>query len=85
MASLNVSLPKTLRQYVKNQVVNSGFSTPSEYVRSLIRDDQKRKATERIEALLLAGIASGEPMDVNRAYWSKKRATLISSRRKSGR
>ena len=63
MASLNVSLPKTLRKYVEVRVKSSGFSTPSEYVRSLIREDQKRKALERIEAVLLEGIASGTPVE----------------------
>jgi antitoxin ParD1/3/4 len=83
MASLNISLPKSLREYVEGQVENDGYSTPSEYVRSLIREDQKRKAIERIEGLLLEGIASGEPVEVNRAFWKERRATLIASKRKT--
>jgi len=83
MASLNVSLPKTLRKYIESQVRSSGYSTPSEYVRTLIREDQKRKALERIEALLLEGVSSGEPIEVNQSYWDKKRVALIASRRKT--
>ena len=32
----------------------------SEYVRELIRDDEKRKAEDRLEALLLEGLESDE-------------------------
>ena len=85
MASLNVSLPKTLRKYIEDQVKSSGYSTPSEYVRSLIREDQKRKAVERIEELLLEGISSGPPVEVDQAYWDKKRAALIARQRKTRR
>jgi antitoxin ParD1/3/4 len=83
MASLNISLPKTLREYIETQVREGDFSTPSEYLRSLIREDQKRKAVGRIEALLLDGLASGEPIEVNQAFWDKKRLALTSRRRKT--
>ncbi|MBZ5607158.1 MAG: type II toxin-antitoxin system ParD family antitoxin [Acidobacteriia bacterium] len=82
MASLNVSLPKSLREYVERQVETEGYSTPSEYVRALIREDHKRMLAEKIEALLLEGIASGQTVELNRAYWKKKRSRLISNGRK---
>jgi antitoxin ParD1/3/4 len=81
MASLNISLPKTLREYIETQVREGDFSTPSEYLRSLIREDQKRKAVGRIEALLLDGLASGEPSEVDQAFWDKKRLALTSRRK----
>jgi antitoxin ParD1/3/4 len=83
MASLNISLPKALREYIESQVRQGDFSTPSEYLRSLIREDQKRKAVGRIEALLLEGLASGEPIEVNQAFWDKKQSALKSRHRKT--
>jgi antitoxin ParD1/3/4 len=59
--------------------------TPNEYSRSLIRKDQDRRVVERIEALLLEGIASGEPIEVNEAFWNKRRSALIASQRKRRR
>lgn len=44
MASLNISLPQPLKDYVEAQVKGSGYSTPSEFVRELLRQDQKRRA-----------------------------------------
>lgn len=59
MTSLNVSLPKALKDYVENQVSEGGYSTPSEYVRALIREDHKRRAQEKLEGLLVEGLDSG--------------------------
>lgn len=81
MTSLNVSLPKVLKDYVEGQVSEGGFSTPSEYVRALIREDQKRRAQEKLEALLAEGLKSGEPTAAGPGYWAAKRRALAASRR----
>jgi len=39
--------------------------------------DQKRRAQERLETLLLEGLESGEPIDVTRDYIAQKRTGLI--------
>ena len=67
--------------YIGAQVREGDYSTPSEYLRSLIREDQKRKAAGKIEALLIEGLASGAPIEVNQAFWNKKRAALSSRQR----
>ena len=77
MASLNISLPQSLKDYVEEQVKAAGFSTPSEYVRALVREDQKRRAEEKLEALLFEGINSGEPIEITPEYWRKKRRQLV--------
>ena len=58
MTSMNVSLPEPLRDFVEQEVGSGGYGTVSEYVRELIREDQKRKAQQRLEALLLEGLNS---------------------------
>ena len=82
MTSLNVSLPKMLKDYVEGQVSESGFSTPSEYVRALIREDQKRQAQEKLETMLAEGLKSGEPIEAAPGYWAAKRRALAAGRRK---
>ena len=54
--SLNVSLPEGLKAFVKDRVAEGRYSTPSDYVRELIRSDQKRQAQERLDHLLLEGL-----------------------------
>ena len=43
MTSLNISLPEALKEYVEGQVASGDWSTPSEYVRELIRRDKERR------------------------------------------
>jgi antitoxin ParD1/3/4 len=59
MASLNVHMPVDLRDFVNQRTKKGGFSTPTEYVRHLIREDQQREAERRIEELFADGIRSG--------------------------
>lgn len=73
MTSLNISLPKALKEYVEGQVAGGTYSTPSEYVRELIREDQKRRAHEKVESALLEGLNSGSRVEINADYWTRKR------------
>ena len=76
MTSMNISLPQELREYIERQT-KAGYSTPSEYVRELIRGDQRRRAKERLDALLLEGLDSGEPLPATPAFWDElKREAL---------
>jgi antitoxin ParD1/3/4 len=53
--SLNISLPVPLKKYVEAAAKAGDYSTPSEYVRELIREDNKRRRealeNELIEAM----------------------------------
>jgi antitoxin ParD1/3/4 len=85
MTSMNISLPEELKEYVEEQT-QSGYSTPSEYVRELIREDQKRRAKERLDSLLLEGLNSGDPIPANAKFWAElKREALakLAARKKS--
>jgi antitoxin ParD1/3/4 len=87
MTSMNVSLPEELKEYVEVQS-KSGYSTPSEYVRELIREDQKRRAEQRLDELLLDGLNSGESIPVNAKFWAqlkKDALTRLESSKKTRR
>ncbi len=58
MAIVNVSLPDQMKRYIQERVSEGGYSTTSEYFRDLIREDQKRRAEEHLETLLLQGLES---------------------------
>lgn len=76
MDTMNIALPESMKHYVQERVSDGGYSSVSEYVRELIRADQKRKAEERIDALLLEGLDSGEPIPVTKEYWEEKKRKL---------
>ena len=69
MTTLNISLPEPMRAYVDQQVAQGGYSTASEYIRQLVREDQKRAAKERLQALLMEGVESGPSHEMSAADW----------------
>lgn len=77
MASLNISLPQSLKDYIEAQVERGGYSTPSEYVHELLRQDQTRRAEQRLAELLLEGLHSGDAVEVTPEYWEQKRLQLL--------
>lgn len=82
---MNISLPEELKQYAEEQT-KAGYSTASEYVRELIREDQKRRGQERLERLLLEGLNSGEPIPADEKFWAELKAEalqMIDARRRS--
>ncbi|MHB8471295.1 MAG: type II toxin-antitoxin system ParD family antitoxin [Gammaproteobacteria bacterium] len=81
MQSMNISLPDPLKQFVDGQIAQGRYSSVSEYVRELIRADEKRKAEEHLEAKLLEGLNSPEsgltPADwrtIRKEAWAKLEA-----------
>jgi antitoxin ParD1/3/4 len=60
MQTMNISLPDPLKAFVDGQVAQGRYSSASEYVRELIRADERRKAQEALESALLEGLNSPE-------------------------
>ncbi len=75
MTSMNVSLPQSLRNFAETRS-RSGYSSASEYVRELIRNDQRRAEQERLDGLLLAGLESQQVVEVSPEYFTLKKAKL---------
>lgn len=67
MSTMNISLPEPMRNWVEEQVKAGSFGNASEYIRSLIREDQRHRAQEELEAKLLEGLNSGPATP-----WTKK-------------
>jgi len=65
-----------MRLYIEEQVANGGYSTVSEYFRELVRQDQKRKAQEHLEALLLEGLNSGMATPMTEQDWEDIRRVV---------
>lgn len=75
MMTLNISLPEHLKAFIEDQVASGGYSTASEYIRSLIREAQERKTRETLESKLLAAL-SDEPEEMSREDWDRLRARV---------
>lgn len=69
-----------MRAYVEQQVASGGYSSASEYFRELVRQDQKRKANERLEAMLLEGLNSGTVTEMTVQDWDDIRQASVKSK-----
>ncbi len=76
MRSLNISMPESMRSFIEEQTRRGGYGTASEYLRTLIREAQKRQAEDRLETMLLQGLDSGKPIEVTPDYWKAKKDRL---------
>lgn len=79
MASLNISMPDEMRDFVAKRTKQTQHATPTEYIRSLVREDQKRAEQQDLERRLLEGLDSGKPHVVKdvKAYFEKKKKALL--------
>lgn len=61
MATMNISLPDPMREWVESQIEGGQYSNNSDYVRDLIRKDRQR--AEKLQALqeaITKGFESGD-------------------------
>jgi len=60
MATMNVSLPDAMKEWVETQARTGRYSNASDYVRDLIRRDQERAGgLAELQRLLTEGLDSG--------------------------
>ena len=64
MATMNISLPQTLRDHVEHWVATGEYANASDFVRTLIREkmDQQRS----LDDLIQEGLDSGESVELDR-------------------
>lgn len=76
MTTMNISLPDEMKHFVDAQVNGGGYSSASEYVRELVRAEQKRQAREALERELLEALKS--PADeVTAESWEELRQEAL--------
>jgi len=60
MATMNISLPDAMKNWVEQQAKSGRYSNASDYVRDLIRRDQDQAAKiAQMQALITEGLQSG--------------------------
>ena len=80
-ASMNISLPADLKQWVDEEVREGGYSTASEYLRDILRRARERKARRQVDELLVKAVESGASVVMDDADW----AAIRRSARKAAR
>ena len=60
MATMNISLPDAMKQWVEEQVQTGRYANSSDVVRDLVRKEQERaEAREKLDQMVEQALASG--------------------------
>lgn len=85
-ATINISLPDTLKGQVEEVIEKDGYGNASEFFRELVRNYLKQREQQQFEALLLEGLRSGETTPLTKADFEairKRGIERLKERKKS--
>lgn len=72
---MTVSLPDSMRDWIEARAKAYGFADIDRFVEQVLRNEQERIHRD-VDAKLIEGIDSGEPIAVNAAFWAERRRVL---------
>ena len=89
MATMNISLPKKMRDWVEKRASEGSYANSSDYVRDLIREDEERqKAYDEIMQAAEEGSVSGfserTPQEIVDATLAEIDAEAKAAKRRAG-
>ena len=73
MQTMNISLPDPMKAYVEEQVQAGAYSSVSEFIRELVRADQRRHAKNLLENTLVAAMNEGDAVEATDEWWATLR------------
>ena len=71
--TMTISLPDEMKSFIEERLKAGSFSSASEFIRQLVREEQKRAEAERLDRMLIEGAESGEPIRTDDSYWQQLR------------
>ena len=71
MPDVVVRLPEESQSFVEQQVAARQYASASDYIASLVEDARRRAAAERVDRLLVEGLASGPGEEATPQWWDK--------------
>lgn len=77
MATMNISVPDPMKDWVQAQIDEGKYASSSDYVRDLIRKDQEEKdKLAALQAAITLGIKSGDAGELDMDAIKKKARPL---------
>ncbi len=58
-ATINISIPDTMKAEVEEIIANEGYGNTSEFFRDLVRDYLKKRQEQKLEAILIEAVENG--------------------------
>lgn len=76
MTTMNISLPDEMKAFIEAQMSREGYASASEFLRTLIREEQRRRAKQELEMKLLEGL-QGPSVVLDRKEWDSIRQDAL--------
>jgi antitoxin ParD1/3/4 len=77
MTAMNISLPEEMRAFIEAEMATEGYPSASEYLGALIRDAQKRRAKQELEARFREALKSGPAIPMTNEDWAALRQEAL--------
>jgi antitoxin ParD1/3/4 len=77
MTTMNISLPEEMKAFIEAQMATEGYASASEYLRTLIREAQKRQAKQALEAQFHEALESGPATPMTKEDWAALRREAL--------
>ena len=78
MTQIIVELPDELAIQIQSQIAQGEFSNLGEYVVYLLQQEQSQLRSTELEKMFLAGLDSGELIEITDQWWEQKRRETLS-------
>jgi antitoxin ParD1/3/4 len=78
MTQITVELPDELAIQIQSQIAQGEFSNLGEYVVYLLQQEQSQLRSTELEKMFLAGLDSGEVIEITDQWWEQKRRETLS-------
>jgi antitoxin ParD1/3/4 len=79
MSTMELKLPDSVKDFLEGEVAAKGYKSASQYLTSLLRALQRRRAWDNLEALALEGLAT-PAREMTHADWQRLRARVLQSK-----
>ena len=74
--TISLAISESIVEYIDTRVASGGYGNRSEYIRDLVRLDQREQARQRLRLLIEEGMRSGAPTPMTGADWADMDAAL---------
>ena len=78
MTQITVELPDELAIQIQSQIAQGEFNNLGEYVVYLFQQEQSQLRSTELEKMFLAGLDSGELIEITDQWWEQKRQETLS-------
>jgi antitoxin ParD1/3/4 len=78
MTQITVELPDELAIQIQSQIAQREFNNLGEYVVYLFQQEQSQLRSTELEKMFLAGLDSGELIEITDQWWEQKRQETLS-------